>query len=100
MLQQGRHCGIPAAVASGRSLGEHGLANRHQQVVAHFRSECVIFFLKPDNRSLQVVHTLLKAAHLRNHAVIRPANVTEYCLRHCKRSSTLSDQSGRARTDA
>jgi hypothetical protein len=43
------------------------------------------------------VHTLLKAAHLRNHAVIRPANVTEYCLRHCKRSSTLSDQSGRAR---
>jgi hypothetical protein len=63
----------------------------------NFRSERVVLFLKPDQRSLQVTHTLLKSAHFCDHAGIRPADVAEYRLRHCKRSSTLSDQSGRAR---
>ena len=87
-------------VASGRSLGERRLADRNQQVMADFRSKCIVLFLKPDQGSLQVSHTLLKAAHFRDHARIRAADVAEYSLRHCKRSSTLSDQSGRARDDA
>jgi hypothetical protein len=41
--------GVPAVlVASGRSLGERGLANRNQQVMTDFCSECVVLFLKPD----------------------------------------------------
>ncbi len=65
--------------------------------MADFRGKRIIFFLKPDKGSLQVTHSLLKAAHFRDHARIRAADVAEYSLRHCKRSSTLSDQSGRAR---
>ena len=64
-------------VASGRSLGERGLANRNQQVMADFCRECVVLFLEPDKCSLQVTHTLLKAAHFRDHARIRAADVAE-----------------------
>ena len=45
--------------------------------MADFGSECIVLFLKPDKRSLEVMHALLKAAHLRDHAGIRPANVAE-----------------------
>src|SRR5262249_61358685 len=54
---------------------------------------------KPGELGLQVLHALLEAAHLREHAGIRPANVAENSLRHCSGSSTLSDQSGRTRED-
>jgi hypothetical protein len=83
--------------ASGRPLGKRGHTNRDQQVMAYFRSEHVVLFLKPDKLSFQVTYTLLKATHLRDHARIRPADVAIQSLRHCLRSSTLSDQSGRAR---
>src|SRR6266567_1865106 len=59
---------------------EHLSAGRNEQVVVHLRSERVIL--------------LLEAAHLGDHTRIWTAYVAEYSLRHGKRSSTLSDQSG------
>jgi len=53
--------------------------------MANFCRECVVLFLEPDKCSLQVTHTLLKAAHFRDHARIRAADVAEYSLRHCKK---------------
>ncbi len=63
-------------------------------------SEHVVDFLKPGKLGLQVTNASLQPAHLRNHAGIRPANMAKQSLRHCLRSSTLSDQSGRARRNA
>jgi hypothetical protein len=70
--------GVPPVVAaSRRSSGERGLADRDQHVVADFSGEHVIDLLKPSELGLQVMHALLKSAHLRNHARIRPADVAE-----------------------
>src|SRR5260370_21517374 len=62
--------------------------------------EHVVDFLQPGKLGLKVTHASLEAAHLRNHAGIWPANMAKQSLRHCLRSSTLSDQSGRARRNA
>jgi hypothetical protein len=64
--------------------------------MADFGSEYVVLFLEPGKLGFQITYTLLKATHLRDHAGIRPADVAVQSLRHCLRSSTLSDQSGRA----
>jgi hypothetical protein len=56
--------------------------------------------LQPGKLGLKVTYTSLETAHLRNHAGIWPANMAKQSLRHCLRSSTLSDQSGRARGNA
>ena len=56
--------------------------------------------LSQDKRSIvgfEVTYSSLQSAHLRHHAGIRPAYMAKQSLRHCLRSSTLSDQSGRAR---
>ena len=58
--------------------------------------EYVIDLLKPGKLGLQVTHSSLKPAYLRDHARVWPANMAKQSLRHCLRSSTLSDQSGRA----
>ena len=50
-------CGRPS------SLGERGLANRNQQVIADFSGEHVIYFLKADKLGFQVAYSLLQAAH-------------------------------------
>ncbi len=60
-------------------------------------SEHVIDFLKPSKLGLKIMYASLQSAYFRNHAGIRPANMAKQSLRHCLRSSTLSDQSGRAR---
>src|SRR6266496_1568475 len=73
---------------------EHLSAGRNEQVVVHLRSERVILFLEPGKLGLKISHTLLEAAHLGDHTRIWTAYVAEYSLRHGKRSSTLSDQSG------
>jgi hypothetical protein len=65
--------------------------------MAYFGSENVVLFLEPGKLGFQVTDTLLKTTHLSDHAGIRPADVAIQSLRHCLRSSTLSDQSGRAR---
>jgi len=62
--------------------------------------EHVVDLLQPGKLGLKVAYTSLEAAHLRNHAGIWPANMAKQSLRHCLRSSTLSDQSGRARRNA
>ena len=58
------------------------------------RSKRVVFFLEPSKLGFQVTHALLKAAHFGDHARIWTADVAENSLRHGRRSSTLSDQSG------
>ncbi len=42
-----------------------------------FGRERVILVLEPDQLGFQVAYSLLKAAHLRDHAGIRPADVAE-----------------------
>jgi hypothetical protein len=42
-----------------------------------FRSKRVVHVLEPDQLGLQVAYSLLKAAHLRDDAGIRPADVAE-----------------------
>src|SRR6516162_3820717 len=61
--------------------------------------EHVILFLQPGKLGFQVLDSPLQAAHLREHAGIRPADVAKKSLRHCSGSSTLSDQSGRTCED-
>jgi hypothetical protein len=87
---------VPAqrSAAGWDGLGERGLADRDEQLVTDLSGEGVVLLLKPVNCGLEVTHPLLKTAHLGDHARIWPAYVAEYCLRHGKRSSTLSDQSG------
>jgi hypothetical protein len=41
----------------------------------YFRSKGVILVLEPDQLSFQVTYSLLKAAHLLDHAGIGPADV-------------------------
>ena len=64
------------------------------------RGEHVIYLLQPGKLGLKITHTSLQAAYFRSHAGIWPANMAKQSLRHCLRSSTLSDQSGRARKNA
>ena len=68
--------------------------------MADSRGEHVIDLLQPGKLGFKVTYPSLKATHLINHAGIRPANMAKQSLRHCLRSSTLSDQSGRARGNA
>ena len=49
----------------------------NEQFGADFRSKRVIHVLEPDQLSLQVAYSLLKAAHLRDDAGIWPADVAE-----------------------
>jgi hypothetical protein len=70
--------GVPPVVAaSRRSSGERRLADRDQHVVADSGGEYIVDLLKPGELGFQVMHALLKTTHLRNHARIRPADVTE-----------------------
>src|SRR6266487_4678641 len=81
--------------------GEHGFAFAagDNEFVADAGRKHVVRLLQPGQLGLQVVHPLLEAAHFREHAGIRPADVAENSLRHCSGSSTLSDQSGRTREE-
>ena len=45
--------------------------------MASLNCERVILFLKPDKLGFQVAYSLLEAAHLRNDAGIRTADVAE-----------------------
>ena len=49
----------------------------NEQFGADFRSKRVVHVLEPDQLSLQVAYSLLKAAHLRDDAGIWPADVAE-----------------------
>src|SRR5215472_1228934 len=60
-------------------------------------SEHVVHFLQPGKLGFKITDAPLQPAYFRNHAGVRPANMAKQSLRHCLRSSTLSDQSGRAR---
>jgi hypothetical protein len=59
--------------------GEGGLAFAagHEELVTDPGRENVVLLLEPDELGLQVLHTLLEAAHFREHAGIRPADVAE-----------------------
>jgi hypothetical protein len=57
--------------------GERGLANRDQQVVADGSDKHIVLILKPSKLSFEVTYSLLQAAHLCDHAGIRPADVAE-----------------------
>ncbi len=61
------------------------------------RREHVVYFLEPSKLGFKITYSPLQSAYFRCHAGIRPANMAKQSLRHCLRSSTLSDQSGRAR---
>ncbi len=65
--------------------------------MADLRGKRVVLFLEPQKLGFQITYTLLETAHLGDHAGIGAADVTEQSLRHCKGSSTLSDQSGHTR---
>src|SRR5215475_2711191 len=97
-----RYATSPSDVTCVRDVsGERGFAFAagSDEFVADAGGKHVVRFLQPGELGLQFLHTLLEAAHFRQHAGIRPADVAEYSLRHCSGSSTLSDQSGRTRED-
>jgi hypothetical protein len=78
-------------------LGESRLAIIEQHFMADTGSEYVVDLLQPGKLGFKVTHTPLETAYFRHHAGIWPADMAKQSLRHCLRSSTLSDQSGRAR---
>src|SRR5579875_889963 len=86
----------PLRLAASRSSGERWLADRDEQVLADLGGEHIVLLVQPGKLGLKVTYSLLKAAHLRDHARIRSADVAVKSLRHCVGSSTLSDQSGHA----
>jgi hypothetical protein len=57
--------------------GRLALPISDEQFWSDFRSKRVVHVLEPDKLSLQVAYSLLKAAHLRDDAGIRPADVAE-----------------------
>ena len=57
--------------------GRLALPISNEQFGADFRSKRVVHVLEPDQLSLQVAYSLLKAAHLRDDAGIWPADVAE-----------------------
>jgi hypothetical protein len=57
--------------------GRLALPISNKQFWSDFRSKRVVHVLEPDKLSLQVAYSLLKAAHLRDDAGIRPADVAE-----------------------
>ena len=59
--------------ASGKRRFTLPISN--EQRVANLCSQRVVPVLEPDKLSLQITYSLLKAAHLRDHAGIRPADV-------------------------
>jgi hypothetical protein len=60
------------------SLDVRRLTVRYQHVlVAAFNRERVVLFLKPYKLGFEVAYSLLKAAHLGNHAGIGTADVAE-----------------------
>ena len=71
-------------------LGQGRLPLVEQYLVADAGSEHVVDLLQPGELGFQVAYSSLQAAHLRDDARIRPANVAEQSLRHCLRSSALS----------
>ena len=82
--QEGRLLsGVPPFVAaSQRSSGERGLANRNQQVVIRLRGKHVVLLVQPGKLCFEIAYSLLQAAHLRDHARIRAADVAIESLRH------------------
>jgi hypothetical protein len=60
---------------SGEGRFTFPISNKH--FWSDFRSKRVVHVLEPDKLSLQVAYSLLKAAHLRDDAGIRPADVAE-----------------------
>jgi hypothetical protein len=65
-------------VLPASSLDVRRLAVRHQHVlVAALNGERVVLFLKPYKLGFEVAYSLLKAAHLGNHAGIGTADVAE-----------------------
>jgi hypothetical protein len=62
-------------VASARLSGKRGLADADQQVVSYLGGEHVVLLVQPGKLGLEVTYSLLKAAHLRDHARIRSADV-------------------------
>jgi len=57
--------------------GRLALPFSNEQFGSAFCSQCIVHVLEPDKLSLQVAYSLLKAAHLRDDAGIRPADVAE-----------------------
>ena len=57
--------------------GRLALPISNEQFGTDFRSKRVVHILEPDELSLQVAYSLLKAAHLRDDAGIWPADVAE-----------------------
>ena len=60
---------------SGEGRFTFPISNKH--FWSDFRSKRVVHVLEPDQLGLQVAYSLLKAAHLRDDAGIRPADVAE-----------------------
>ena len=78
-------------------LGQGWFAVLEQHFMTDPGCEHVIDFLEPGKLGFKIMYSPLKSAYFRSHAGIWPANMAKQSLRHCLRSSTLSDQSGRAR---
>ena len=58
-----------------RPSGERGFANRNHQVVPHLRGKHVVLLVQPGKLGFEITYSLLQAAHLRDHARIRAADV-------------------------
>jgi hypothetical protein len=69
-------CGLKRSYL--RSSGERRLALQNQHVILVTASgKRVVLFLEPHKLGFQVANTLLKTAHLRDHAGIWTADVAE-----------------------
>ena len=69
---------LPSASSRPCSSGERRLAIRNQHVLVRclYRKR-VVLFLEPHKLGFQVPYSLLKAAHLGNHAGVGTADVAE-----------------------
>jgi hypothetical protein len=69
--------GQPAVRSPDVLSGQSRFANGNQQLVPSFSGQRVVLLLEPVQRCFEITHSLLKAAHLGDHARVRPAYVAE-----------------------
>jgi hypothetical protein len=69
--------GQPAVRSPDVLSGQSRFANRDKQLMPDFSGQRVVLLLEPVQRCFEITNSLLKAAHLGDHARIRPAYVAE-----------------------
>jgi hypothetical protein len=72
---QGTHVRCAGCGASGKR--RFALPFSNKQFLAYLSGQRIILVLEPHQRGFQVTHSLLQAAHLRDHTGIKPADVAE-----------------------